>query len=78
MSSVFNDSEELYGTTVCRCLFRRPHYSARLMLFSTRVKKGLKKFMTSVSLENLDVDFVLQHFNLCFFFFNEEDEETES
>ena len=28
-SSVFNDSEGLYGTTVCRRLVRRPHYSAR-------------------------------------------------
>ena len=26
-SSVFNDSKGLYGTTVCRCLARRPHYS---------------------------------------------------
>ena len=28
VSSVFNDSEGLYRTTVCRCLVRRPHYSA--------------------------------------------------
>ena len=27
VSSVFNDSEGLYGTTVCRYLVRRPHYS---------------------------------------------------
>ena len=33
VSSVFNDSERLYGKTVCRCLVRRPHYSARLMRF---------------------------------------------
>ena len=26
------DGEGLYGTTVCRCLVRRPHYSAWLML----------------------------------------------
>ena len=26
----------LYGTTVCRCLVRRPHYSARLMRFGSR------------------------------------------
>ena len=35
VSSVFNDSEGLYGTTVCRCLVRRPHYSARLMHFGS-------------------------------------------
>ena len=26
VSSVFNDSEGLYRTTVCRCLVHRPHY----------------------------------------------------
>ena len=36
VSSVFNDSEGLYGTTVCRCLVRRPHYSARLIRFGSR------------------------------------------
>ena len=36
VSSVFNDSEGLYRTTVCRCLVRRPHYSARLMRFGSR------------------------------------------
>ena len=35
VSSVFNDSEGLYGTTVCRCLVRRPNYSARLMRFGS-------------------------------------------
>ena len=35
VSSVFNDSEGLYGTTVYRCLVRRPHYSARLMRFGS-------------------------------------------
>ena len=34
--SVFNDSEGLYRSTVCRCLVRRPHYSARLMRFGSR------------------------------------------
>ena len=33
MSTAFNDSEGLYRTTVCRCLVRRPHYSARLTRF---------------------------------------------
>ena len=28
-----NDSKGLYGTTVCRCLVRMPHYSARLYAF---------------------------------------------
>ena len=36
VSSVFNDSEGLYGTTVCLCLVRRPHYSAPLMRFGSR------------------------------------------
>ena len=36
MSSVFNDSEGLYRTTVCRCLVRRLHYPARLMRFGSR------------------------------------------
>ena len=35
VSSVFNDSEGLYGTTVCRCLVRRPHYSAGPMRFGS-------------------------------------------
>ena len=36
VSGVFNDSEGLYGTTFCRCLVRRPHYSARLLRFGSR------------------------------------------
>ena len=36
VSSVFNDSEGLYGTTVCRCLVSKPNYSARLMGFGSR------------------------------------------
>ena len=36
VSSVFNDSEGLYRTTVC--LVRKPHYSARQMLFGSRVR----------------------------------------
>ena len=45
VSSVYNDSERLYGTTVCRCLVRRPHYSARLMLFGSR---GPSEFATEL------------------------------
>ena len=44
VSSVFNDSEGLYRTTVCRCLVCRPHYSARLMRFGSR---GLSEFFFS-------------------------------
>ena len=35
VSSVLDDSEGLYGTTVSRCLDRRPHYFARLMRFGS-------------------------------------------
>ena len=38
VSSVFNDSEGLYRTTVCRCLVCRPHYPARQMRFGSRVR----------------------------------------
>ena len=43
VSSVFNDSEGLYGTTVCRRLVRRPNYSARLMRFGS---SGPSEFAT--------------------------------
>ena len=36
VSSVFNDSEGLYRTTVWRSLVHRPHYFARLMRFGSR------------------------------------------
>ena len=36
VSSVFNDRERMYGTTVYRYLVRRPHYSVRLMHFGSR------------------------------------------
>ena len=36
VSSVFNYSEGLYRTTICRWLVRRPNYSARLMRFGSR------------------------------------------
>ena len=38
VSSVFNGSEGLYGTTACQpfCLVRRPYYFARLMRFGSR------------------------------------------
>ena len=36
VSSVFNDSNGQYRTTVCRWLVRRPHYSARLKRFGSR------------------------------------------
>ena len=49
VSSVFNDSEGLYGTTVCRCLVRRPHYSARLMRFGSR---GPSEFFSQIRHRN--------------------------
>ena len=48
VSSIFNDSEGLHGTTVCRCLVRRPHYSARLMRFGSR---GPSEFATNALTE---------------------------
>ena len=45
VSGVYNDSEGLYGTTVYRCLVRRPNYSARLMLFGSR---GPSEFATEM------------------------------
>ena len=45
LSSVFNDSEKLYWTTVCRCLVRRPHYSTQLMRFGSR---GPSEFATEM------------------------------
>ena len=47
VSSVFNDSEGLYGRTVCRYLVRRLHYSARLMRFGSR---GPSEFATETAL----------------------------
>ena len=38
VSSVFNDSEGLYRTTICRCLVCWPHYSAQPMRFGSRVR----------------------------------------
>ena len=45
VSSVFNDSEGLYGTTVYLCLVRKPHYFARLMRFGSR---GPSEFSTEM------------------------------
>ena len=45
MSSVFNDSERLYRTTVSCCLVRRPRYSARLMHFGSR---GPSEFFSQI------------------------------
>ena len=44
-TSVFNDSEGLYRTTVCRWLVRRPHHSARLMRFGS---SGPREFATEM------------------------------
>ena len=48
VSSVFNDSEGLYGTTVCRCFVRRPHYFA-LMRFGSR---GPSEFFSHIRHRN--------------------------
>ena len=49
VTSVFNDSDRLYGTTVCLCLVRRPHYSARLMRFGSR---GPSEFFSQIRHRN--------------------------
>ena len=49
VSSVFNDSEGPYRKTVCRCLVRRPHYSARLMRFGSR---GPSEFFSQIRHRN--------------------------
>ena len=48
VSSVFNDSEGLYRTTVC--LVRKPHYSARLMRFGSR---GPSEFFSQIRHRNV-------------------------
>ena len=52
VSSVFNDSEGLYRTTVCRCLVRRPHYSARLMRFGSRGPSEFSTALTEIAWED--------------------------
>ena len=39
----------MYRTTVCRCLVRRPHYSARLMRFRSR---GTNEFFSQIRHRN--------------------------
>ena len=52
VSSVFNDSEGLYRTTVCRCLVRRPHYSARLMRFGSRGPSEFENALAEIAWED--------------------------
>ena len=53
------------------------HFGA-LNLFTSEKKLKLRyNYKTSINLEDLDFDFVLQHFKLCLFV-NEGDEETNS
>ena len=40
VSSVFNNSEGLYRTTVCRWLVHRSHYSPRIMRFGSRGRES--------------------------------------
>ena len=52
------------------------HFGA-LNLFTWEKKRLKLGYKTSINLEDLDFDFVLQHFKLCLFV-NEGDEETNS
>ena len=54
VSSVFNDSEGLYRTTVCCCLVCRPHYSARQMRFGSRVRASFffLRYATEIAWED--------------------------
>ena len=68
VSSVFNDSEGLYRTTVCRCLVCGPHYSAQQMRFWWRVRAS---FFSHIRHWDLDRDCVgtrrtgTRHGNVC-------------
>ena len=70
--SICGPTNLLYGPKFQRkCSFRS---SKPLYLGKKRLKLSYK---TSINLEDLDFDFVLQHFKLCLFV-NEGDEETNS
>ena len=59
VSSVFNNSEGLYRTTVCRCLICGPHYSAWQMSFWWRIRASPSEFFFSdTPLRYLDRDCV--------------------
>ena len=49
-------------------LFFQNFRKRNVEIWSHLAVERLKNFMTSVNLEDLHVDFVLQHFNLCFCF----------
>ena len=53
------------------------HLGALNPLTSKKKKRLKSSYKTSINLENLDFNFVLQHFKLCLFV-NEGDEETNS
>ena len=54
------------------------HFGTLNLFTSEKLIKRLKlSYKTSINLEDLDFDFVLQHFKLCLFV-NEDDEETNS
>ena len=52
------------------------HFGGQFNLFTSEKRLKLS-YKTSINLEDLDFDFVLQHFKLCLFV-NEGDEETNS
>ena len=57
--------------------FNENAYFGALNLFTSEKRLKLSYYKTSINLEHLDFDFVLQHFKLCLFV-NEGDEETNS
>ena len=57
-------------------MFKENAHFGALNLFTSE-KRFKQSYKTPVSLEDLDVDFGLQHFKLCLFV-NEGDEETNS
>ena len=67
----------LRSVTCCRDqIFKEKAHFRAVNLFTS--KKTLKlSYKTSINLEDLDFDFVLQHFKL-YLFVNESDEETNS
>ena len=82
MNSAFVGYEDLLYGWIC---FRHAigQFEVRNLLYGPKCAKNAHfgalnlSYKTSVNLEDMDVDFVLQHFKLCLFV-NEGDEETNS
>ena len=58
-------------------IFKEKAHFQALNLFTLEKKRLKLSYKTSINLEDLDFDFVLQHFKLCLFV-NKSDEETNS